>query len=74
MPMARRFVVMTNLAAGVAGLPVLGETQLRGLVPMTAAIVALEAALYDGTAPGATPARTSVLTQAGQMLLMPAAT
>ncbi|MFN8081918.1 MAG: ornithine cyclodeaminase family protein [Kineosporiaceae bacterium] len=72
--MARRFVVMTNLAAGVAGLPVLGETQLRGLVPMTAAIVALEAALYDGTAPGATPARTSVLTQAGQMLLMPAAT
>lgn len=65
---------MNTVPAGISGLPVLGESQLRALVPMTAAIVALEAALYDGTAPGVTPARTSVLTQAGQILLMPAAT
>jgi ornithine cyclodeaminase len=40
---------------------------------MTSAIVALEAALHEGSAPGATPPRTAVLTQAGQLLLMPAA-
>ncbi len=54
--------------------PFLDERRLRELVPMTSAVVALEAALYDGSAPGVTPARTSVLTQAGQVLLMPAAT
>jgi ornithine cyclodeaminase len=58
----------------VCDLPLLDEQRLRALVPMTAAVVALEAALYDGSAPGVTPARTSVLTQAGQVLLMPAAT
>lgn len=64
---------MRQAPRGVAGLPVLDEATLRRLVPMTSAVVALEAALYDGSAPGATPARTSVLTQAGQLLLMPAA-
>jgi ornithine cyclodeaminase/alanine dehydrogenase-like protein (mu-crystallin family) len=67
-------VLMSEATRGAAGLPVLDETRLRQLVPMTAAIVALEAALYDGSAPGVTPARTSILTQAGQVLLMPAAT
>ena len=41
---------------------------------MTSAIVALEAALLDGAVPGATPPRTTVLTGAGQVLMMPAAT
>ncbi len=67
-------LLMSEATRGAPALPYLHETRLRHLVPMTAAIVALEAALYDGSAPGATPARTSVLTQAGQVLLMPAAT
>lgn len=46
---------------------------LRVLLPMTSAIVALEAALRDGTAPGAARPRTSVLTESGELLLMPAA-
>jgi ornithine cyclodeaminase/alanine dehydrogenase-like protein (mu-crystallin family) len=58
----------------LTGLPLIDGRRLRGLVPMTAAVVAIEAALADGSAPGATPARTSVLTGAGQVLLMPAAT
>lgn len=64
---------MSERPAGVAGLPVLGQAALRELVPMTSAVVALEAALHDGTAPGVTPPRTAVLTSAGQVLLMPAA-
>jgi len=64
---------MVIAPGGIAGLPLLDAAGLRSLVPMTAAVVALEAALYDGSAPGVTPARTTVLTQAGQVLLMPAA-
>ncbi len=55
-------------------LPLIDSGQLRSLVPMTSAVVALEAALLDGAVPGATPPRTTVLTGAGQVLLMPAAT
>jgi ornithine cyclodeaminase/alanine dehydrogenase-like protein (mu-crystallin family) len=65
---------MTQTPRGLADLPLLDEQRLRALVPMTSAIVALEAALYDGSAPGVAPARTAVLTTAGQVLLMPAAT
>ena len=65
---------MTMLPRGLADLPLLDEQRLRALVPMTSAIVALEAALHDGSAPGVAPARTAVLTTAGQVLLMPAAT
>lgn len=64
---------MTTLPRDLTELPLLGETQLRALMPMTAAVVALEAALHDGSAPGVTPARTAVLTQAGQLLMMPGA-
>ncbi len=64
---------MSEVPRGVAGLPVLDAATLRELVPMTSAVVALEAALYDGSAPGVTPARTSVLTRGGRLLLMPAA-
>ncbi|MFN0284672.1 MAG: ornithine cyclodeaminase family protein [Kineosporiaceae bacterium] len=60
-------------APGLRDLPLIDAEQLRGLVPMTSAIVALEAALLDGAVPGATPPRTTVLTGAGQVLLMPAA-
>ena len=62
------------MPAGLQDLPLLDEARLRALMPMTAAVVALEAALHDGTAPGGVPARTSVLTTNGQLLLMPAAT
>lgn len=64
---------MTTPPRSLTDLPLLGEVQLRSLMPMTAAVVALEAALHDGSAPGVTPARTSVLTQAGQLLMMPGA-
>jgi ornithine cyclodeaminase len=66
--------VTSDLPPSLTTLPLLDDARLRALVPMTAAIVALEAALYDGSAPGVTPARTTVLTKAGQVLLMPAAT
>ncbi len=65
---------MTMPPRGLGELPLLDEARLRTLVPMTSAIVALEAALHEGSAPGATPPRTAVPTQAGQLLLMPAAT
>lgn len=61
-------------APALRDLPLIDADQLRGLVPMTSAVVALEAALLDGGVPGATPPRTTVLTGAGQVLLMPAAT
>jgi ornithine cyclodeaminase len=61
-------------AASLRDLPLIDADQLRGLVPMTSAVVALEAALLDGAVPGASPPRTTVLTGAGQLLLMPAAT
>jgi ornithine cyclodeaminase len=59
--------------SGLLGdLPVLEAAVLRALVPLPAAVLALETALADGSAPGATPARTTVPTSAGQLLLMPA--
>ena len=61
-------------AASIKDLPVVDDAELRRLVPMTSAVVALEAALLDGAVPGANPPRTAVLTGAGQVLLMPAAT
>lgn len=57
----------------LSDLPVIDDRGLRVLLPMTSAVVALEAALRDGTAPGITPPRTSVRTESGQLLLMPAA-
>ncbi len=65
---------MTSASRPISDLPLVDEARLRDLVPMTAAVVALEAALSEGSAPGVTPARTAVLTQAGQVLMMPAAT
>jgi ornithine cyclodeaminase/alanine dehydrogenase-like protein (mu-crystallin family) len=59
--------------AGHAGLPFLDGRRLRALVPMTSAVVCLEAALSEGSAPGVDPPRTAVLTGAGEVLLMPAA-
>lgn len=53
-------------------LPLIDAVQLRALVPMTSAVVALEAALFDSAVPMVSPARTAVLTGAGQVLMMPA--
>jgi ornithine cyclodeaminase/alanine dehydrogenase-like protein (mu-crystallin family) len=61
-------------AVRLSDLPVIDDRGLRALLPITSAVVALEAALRDGTAPGGAPARTSILTEAGELLLMPAAT
>ncbi|MEJ2577771.1 MAG: hypothetical protein P8Z68_01590 [Kineosporiaceae bacterium] len=61
-------------APRLSDLPVIDDRGLRVLLPMTAAIVALESALHDGSAPGGAPARTSILTEFGELLLMPAAT
>lgn len=58
---------------GVADLPVIDVNGLRALVPVTSAIVALEAALYDGSAPGTVPARSGVCLPTGQLMLAPAA-
>jgi ornithine cyclodeaminase len=65
---------MTAVPRGLGDVPLLDDAGLRALVPMTSAVVALQAALHEGSAPGVTPPRTAVLTQAGQLLLMPAAT
>jgi hypothetical protein len=47
-----------------AGLPFLDAATLRALVPMTSAVVCVEAALSEGSAPGVAPPRTAVLTGA----------
>jgi ornithine cyclodeaminase/alanine dehydrogenase-like protein (mu-crystallin family) len=60
--------------AASAEVPFLDGARLRALVPMTSAVVCIEAALSEGSAPGGAPPRTAVLTGAGEVLLMPAAT
>jgi ornithine cyclodeaminase/alanine dehydrogenase-like protein (mu-crystallin family) len=59
---------------GLTGVPFIDGARLRALVPITSAVVCLEAALSEGSAPGVAPPRTAVLTGAGEVLLMPAAT
>ncbi len=62
-----------NRAPRLSDLPVIDDRGLRVLLPITSAVVAIEAALHDGSAPGGTPARTSILTESGELLMMPAA-
>ncbi len=61
-------------APRLSDLPVIDDRGLRVLLPMTAAVVAIETALHDGSAPEGSPARTSILTESGELLMMPAAT
>ncbi len=56
----------------LSDLPVIDDRGMRVLLPMTSAVVALEAALRDGTAPGAEPGRTSILAESGELQLIPA--
>lgn len=60
-------------APRLSDLPVIDDRGLRVLLPTTSAVVALEAALHDGSAPGGAPSRTSILTESGELQLMPAA-
>lgn len=62
-----------NRAPRLSDLPVIDDRGLRVLLPITTAVVALESALHDGSAPGGSPARTSILTGSGELLMMPAA-
>jgi ornithine cyclodeaminase len=64
---------MSRRPVRLSDLPVIDDRGLRVLLPMRSAVMALEGALRDGTAPGAAPARTSILVEAGELLLMPAA-
>jgi ornithine cyclodeaminase/alanine dehydrogenase-like protein (mu-crystallin family) len=56
----------------LSDLPVIDDRGLRVLLPMTSAVVALESALREGTAPSATPGRTSIPTATGELRVLPA--
>lgn len=59
--------------AGIVDLPFLDAGTLASLVPWTAAIAALEAALAAGAATSGGPPRFSVAEASGELLVMPAA-
>lgn len=61
-------------APRLSDLPVIDERGLRVLLPMTSAVVAVEAAVHEGSASGGSPARTSIRTESGELHMMPAAT
>jgi ornithine cyclodeaminase/alanine dehydrogenase-like protein (mu-crystallin family) len=61
-------------APRLSDLPVIDDRGLRVLLPMTTAVVALESALHDGNAIGGSGARASILTESGELVMMPAAT
>ncbi|MCX4825361.1 ornithine cyclodeaminase family protein [Streptomyces sp. NBC_01142] len=50
---------------------VIGAEEVRGAVPVAAAVAALQGALRDGLDPEADPARSVIPVEQGQLLLMP---